>query len=93
MTTTEEASKLHSAQIAARGEGHAIGHHGELIQGVFEDEHARLHRGLLTIPLDGLRSTAQLILNESANLRVAPREKTKALRAAHLTLEQLGELS
>lgn len=90
MTTTEEASRLHSAQIGARGEGHAIGHHGELIQGVFEDEQGRLHRGLVTIPLDGLRSTAQLILNESAILSVVPREKTKALRAAHLTLEQLG---
>lgn len=91
MTTTEEASKLHSAQIGARGEAHAIGHHGELIQGVFEDEHARLHRGLVTIPLDGLRSTAQFILNESAILSVAPLEKTKALRAARLTLEQLGQ--
>lgn len=90
MTTTEEASRLHSSQIGARGEGHAIGHHGELIQGVFEDEQGRLHRGLVTIPLDGLRSTAQLILNENSNLSVVPREKTKALRAAHLTLEQLG---
>ncbi len=90
MTTTKEASSLNLSQIGARGTGHAIGHHGELIQGVFEDEQGRLHRGLVTIPLDGLRSTAQLILNESANLSVVPREKTKALRGAHLTLEQLG---
>lgn len=90
MTTVEEAPGPNLSLYTGRGEGHAIGHHGELIQGVFEDEQGLLHRGLVTIPLDGLRSTAELILDESENLCVEPREKTKALRAAHLTLEQLG---
>ena len=91
MTTTEEASIPNSSLVGARGEGHAIGHHGELIQGAFEDEQGRLHRGLVTIPLDNLRSTALFIVDESENLCVEPREKTKALRAARLTLEQLGQ--
>lgn len=91
MTTIEEATQPNSVLIGDRGEGHAIGHHGELIQGVFEDEQGRLHRGLVTIPLDSLRSTAQLILDGSDILSVEPREKTKALRAARLTLEQLGQ--
>ncbi|WP_133675188.1 kinase [Aquamicrobium defluvii] len=90
MTTVEEASGPNPSLYTGRGEGHAIGHHGELIQGVFEDEQGLLHRGLVTIPLDGLRSTAELILDDRENLRVEPREKTKALRAARLTLEQLG---
>lgn len=90
MTPLNEAYRLNPVSIRGRGEGHAIGHHGELIQGVFEDEQGYLHRGLVTIPLDNLRSTAQLILDESETLRVEPPTKTKALRAAHLSLEQLG---
>ncbi|MGS1097245.1 GHMP family kinase ATP-binding protein (plasmid) [Aquamicrobium terrae] len=91
MTTVEEVSRPNLSLVGARGEGHAIGHHGELIQGVFEDELGRLHRGLVTIPLDGLRSTAQFIVDEGKNLSVEPREKTKALRATRLTLRKLGQ--
>ncbi|RWE76169.1 MAG: kinase, partial [Mesorhizobium sp.] len=40
------------------GTGTAIAHHGELIQGVFKDDGGRLHRGLVTLPIAGLRSEA-----------------------------------
>ncbi len=72
------------------GRGHAIAHHGELLQGVFEDDHGRLHRGLVTLPLDSLRSTANLVLEEGGHLTVEPRGRVKALRAAQLAAEHLG---
>lgn len=70
----------------------AIGHHGELVQGVFEDDLGRLHRGLVTLPLDGLRSTARIRLAPDSELKVRPQSKMKALRAAQLTLAELGVL-
>lgn len=68
----------------------AIGHHGELVQGVFEDDRGRLHRGLITLPLDGLRSTARIQFSPDSELTVHPPSKEKALRAAQLTLAHLG---
>lgn len=70
--------------------GHAIAHHGELLQGVFEDDQCRLHRGLVTLPLDSMRSTAVLVLEASGNLHVEPGSHVKALRATRLALEYLG---
>ncbi|TYR36742.1 kinase [Mesorhizobium microcysteis] len=70
--------------------GTAIAHHGELVQGVFEDDRGRLHRGLVTLPLTGLRSTARFQLQRHVPLTVVPNEKSKALRAAGLTLALLG---
>ena len=72
------------------GEAHAIGHHGELIQGVFEDDEGYLHRGLVTLPLHNLRSTVHFVLDDSKNLTVEPPDRAKALRSAHLALAQLG---
>lgn len=40
------------------GVGHAIAHHGELLQGVFEGHDGRLHRGLLTLPYPLRTATA-----------------------------------
>lgn len=71
-------------------ERQAIGHHGELVQGVFEDECGGLHRGLITVPLDGLNSFARILLDKTGSLNVHPAEKTKALRAVQLTLKHLG---
>lgn len=71
-------------------DGHAIAHHGELLQGVFEDDRGRLHRGLVTLPIDSLRSTAWIVLDESGNLGVEPPSREKALRAAQLALAHLG---
>jgi hypothetical protein len=68
----------------------AIGHRGELVQWVFEDDRAQLHRGLITLPLVGLHSTARLQLSPDSELKVHPPSKAKALRAAQLTLAHLG---
>lgn len=85
-----KAEKPIPASSKSVGEGYAIGHHGELVQGVFEDDQGFLHRGLVTLPIYSLRSTARLILDESEELTVDPCDKTKALRSAHLTLARLG---
>lgn len=69
---------------------HAIAHHGELLQGVFEDDRGCLHRGLVTLPLDRLRSTADLVLEEGGHLSVEPRGRVKPLRAAQLAAEHSG---
>ncbi|WAX94910.1 kinase [Aminobacter sp. NyZ550] len=76
--------------LGTLADGHAIAHHGELLQGVFEDDHGRLHRGLVTLPIDSLRSTAWIVLDESGNLGVEPPSREKALRAAQLALAHLG---
>lgn len=71
------------------GVGVAIGHHGELLQGVFEDKAGRLHRGLVTLPLARLVSRASFTFTGSLHLVVEPRHKTKASAAARLTLKHL----
>jgi len=70
--------------------GDAIAHHGELLQGVFEDDHGGTHRGLVTVPLDSLRSSAWIELDVGGTLGVKPAYGVKALRAAQLALEHLG---
>ena len=72
------------------GRGDAVGHHGELLQGVFRDADGRLHRGLLSLPCGMLRSDARFQLTSGAGLTVEPAWKTKAARAAALTLEWAG---
>jgi uncharacterized protein involved in propanediol utilization len=76
--------------IQLSGEAYAIGHHGELVQGVFEDDQCRLHRGLVTLPLDRLRSTVRLTIDGSESLVVEPADRIKARSSVLLTLEQLG---
>jgi uncharacterized protein involved in propanediol utilization len=70
--------------------GTATGHHGELLQGVFEQD-GRLLRGLVTLPctLFGSRALIRLSRNEPT-LAVSPAWKTKALAAAHATLDAAG---
>ncbi|MGE0284221.1 MAG: kinase [Rhizobiaceae bacterium] len=70
--------------------GTATGHHGELIQGVFEDETARLHRALVTLPLRRMRSEARFAKSEETDLTVDPVHKAKAAVAARLTLDLLN---
>ncbi|WP_406871952.1 kinase [Aminobacter sp. P9b] len=77
-------------RLAKPAKGCAFGHHGELLQGVFEDDRGRLHRGLVTLPIDSLRSTAWIVLDESGDLGVEPPSREKALRAAQLALAHLG---
>lgn len=73
------------------GVGRASAHHGELLQGVFEDERGRLHRGLITLPLPTLSTTATLWPRAQARgIRTRPAGRVKAARAAALTLGHLG---
>jgi uncharacterized protein involved in propanediol utilization len=73
----------------APGHGYARGHHGEVLQGLFEGSDGHFHRGLVTLPCERLWSAASF-LPLPAGLTVDPPWKTKALRAVRLTLEHLG---
>lgn len=71
------------------GTGRAGAHHGELIQGVFQDERGRLHRGLITLPLSHMNSLALFEVADEQGVSVVPPEKMKAAKAALLTLRHL----
>ncbi|TPM14799.1 GHMP kinase [Mesorhizobium sp. B2-3-5] len=73
------------------GCGVAIGHHGELVQGVFEDDGPRLRRALVSLPCRQLRSRATFRANGGDQLRVVPASCAKARRAAELTLASFGQ--
>ena len=79
----------HGVKTRSIGLAIAIGHHGELIQGVFEGEKARLHRVLVTLPALRLKSEARFETSEITNLTVDPAHKAKAAAAARLTLDLL----
>ena len=68
----------------------ASAHHGELLQGVFDDGEGRLHRGLVTLPLPSQESTVTFWPREGSGIRTRPESRTKAARAAELTLGHLG---
>lgn len=77
----------YKARLVERlGTGRAGAHHGELIQGVFQDGKRRLHRGLLTLPLNHMSSVATFRIVDGEGISVIPLEKTKAAKAALLTL-------
>lgn len=76
--------------LVRQGRGEAHAHHGELIQGVFEDESGRLHRGLITLPLRNMGSLAIFRIADTSGVSVIPPEKMKAAKAALLTLTHLG---
>lgn len=73
-----------------QGVGTAIAHHGELLQGVFEGENGRLHRGLVTLPLPAMTSQATFVGVHSVDVTVRPDGKAKASAAARLTLDHLA---
>lgn len=73
-----------------RGRGFAHCHHGEILQGVFRDEHGSACQGLVTLPLDDLGTEAEFVREPAASansLRVTPPGRTKALRAAALAVD------
>ena len=75
---------------AGAGYAEAIGHHGELVQGVFEDEGARLRRALVSLPCRQLKSKARFTANDSDHVSVWPVSREKARRAAELTITAFG---
>lgn len=72
------------------GTGQASAHHGEILQGVFEGDDGRLHRGLVTLPLASLKAVATFWPRQHPGIQTRPTSRTKAARAAELTLEHLG---
>ncbi|GLS36885.1 kinase [Mesorhizobium tianshanense] len=72
------------------GVGRAHAHHGEFLQGVFEGDDGRLYRGLVTLPLTSQESLATFWPDERDGIRTRPANRTKAARAAALTLEHIG---
>ncbi|RWD82942.1 GHMP kinase [Mesorhizobium sp.] len=76
---------------AREGRGEAIGHHGELLQGVFEVEGARLRRGLVSLPCRHLTSKAEFRVTSEESVSVVPRRCEKAGRAAELALQRFAQ--
>ncbi|MCW2117534.1 GHMP family kinase ATP-binding protein [Bradyrhizobium elkanii] len=72
------------------GVGRAIAHHGELLQGVFEADDGRLHRGLITMPFPARHSVATFRPRNTAEIKTWPIGRSKAARAIALTFEHLG---
>lgn len=83
-----------SGRMASRslqvGYAKAMAHHGEILQGVFPDEDGKLHRGLLTLPLPGKVSHVTFWPDDGLGIRTRPEGRSKAARAARLTLDELG---
>lgn len=73
----------------AVGIGHASAHHGELLQGVFEDD-GRWRRALVTLPLPGWGSRAVFIPGHHDDVTGLP-GLAKSRRAAVLTLRALRQ--
>ncbi|MFF2785277.1 GHMP kinase [Streptomyces sp. NPDC058049] len=84
-----------SAPTARRGAGHASCHHGEILQGVFLDAAGRRCAGLVTLPMTGMGSRAEFTRRPGTppeQLTVLPVDRTKAARAAALTVEECAPL-
>jgi uncharacterized protein involved in propanediol utilization len=72
------------------GIGYAIAHHGELLQGVFDDGTGRLRRALVTMPLPGRGSRVVFYPSQSHWGVVGPPGLTKSRRAAIYALREFS---
>jgi uncharacterized protein involved in propanediol utilization len=70
------------------GVGHAPAHHGELLQGMFDDGTGRPRRALVTLPHSGCGSRAVFYPSQSHWGIVGTPELTKVRRAAVLALRE-----
>ncbi|TWH20831.1 hypothetical protein [Prauserella rugosa] len=61
-------------------------HHGELLQGVFLDDRGRARSALVTLPVPHRRVHAEFRLERGGGFTVNPADRTKALRAARMTV-------
>lgn len=73
-----------------QGHGSATAHHGEILQGMFEQSDGSLHRALVTLPCDLFGSEATFAPSSDAPVVVEPAWKCKARQAAELTLAACG---
>ena len=76
-------------QYPKEGHGTANFHHGEILQGMYVDKEGRLHRGLISLICDVMRSQATFQPSLGNTLQVNPSLRVKARRAAELTLDYL----
>lgn len=77
------------------GFGTCQAHHGEILQGVFDDAEAGLRPGLVTLPFPSLVTRAVFQQSRRRGVLVSSSHgaKTKATRAAEVTLSLLGRPS
>ncbi|MCH4561195.1 uncharacterized protein involved in propanediol utilization [Mesorhizobium sp. USDA 4775] len=68
----------------------AIGHHGEILQGVFRDDSRRLHRGLVSLPFAHRFSIARVRPSSDRGMTVVPDYKKKSLAAVQVLCRELG---
>lgn len=71
---------------AATGYAEAMGHHGELVQGLFEDTGGDMKRALVSLPCPDLKARAWFRADESNHIIPSRPDRQKALRAAELTV-------
>lgn len=86
----DSSSSQRSGGALRVGTGTAIGHHGELLQGVFPDEKGRLHRALLTLPFSRAQSVVTFWPEERQGIRTRLANRSKAVKAAQLAFQELG---
>jgi uncharacterized protein involved in propanediol utilization len=72
------------------GVGHAVAHHGEILQGMFADAAGRLRRGLVTLPYPGMGSRAVFHPSYGHWGVVGTPELIKVRRAALLALREFS---
>lgn len=66
-------------------------HHGELLQLAFYDGSGEVRRGLLTLPCPRFFVEAEFYPDRTGTLHILPGDKNKALRAAYIVREMLGD--
>lgn len=71
------------------GRGSAIAHHGEILQGVFQEPGGRLRRGLVSLRCGLFGSEATFEPASNGAVHVGPPWKIKARQAVQLTLASL----
>lgn len=72
------------------GYAEAIGHHGELVQGLFEDTGVHFRRALVSLPCRHLKTRASFRAQVDQPVTVSQPHCQKALRAAQMTLGAFG---
>jgi uncharacterized protein involved in propanediol utilization len=67
-----------------------MGHHGELVQGLFEDTGGDMKRALVSLPCPDLRARASFRADQSNHIVTFHPDRQKALRAAEFTVAAFG---
>lgn len=88
--TFSESGSGSPVSIPRLGRGYSFAHHGEILQGVFEETGGSLRRGLVTLTSNMFESEAIFYPDSGSVVRIEPHWKDKARLAAELTLALLG---